>query len=185
MSNGMQFGSDTWIVGLKILCFNFLKNLQKRPGGAFLKFRDDLGTVEKPGRIVKEYHRTVTLLKKNIFGKDADHSLVDYHKIAALYIRSFLKFKPFFLDIPKETKTPDLCLYTKLPNEYFAIPFLDAVFRAGNEDYNRQLRMDPAYRDDFIKLLYHYKKDISLFDPVSFSNIIFLIEQQYFHSSIT
>jgi len=179
----MQFGSDNWIAGIKILCFDFLKNLQKRPGGVFLKFKDDLGTAEKPGKIVKEYHRTAKLLKEVLFGKNAKQSFIDYHKIAALYIRSFLKFKPFFLDIPKETKTPDLCLYTMLPNEYFALPFLDAVFRAGNEDYNGQLRMDQAYKDDLIKLLYHYKNDISLLDPVSFSNIIFLVEQNYFHHS--
>ena len=180
MSYKKQFGSDNWIPGIKNLCFDYLKNLQKRPGGSFLKFKDYLGTIDKPGKLVKEYHRSALSLKHEIFGKDTSHSFIDYHKIASLYIRSFLKYKPFFLDIPKETKEPNLCLYTMLPNEYFVLPFLEAVFRAGKEDYNGLLIIDNQYKDDLIKLLYHYGKNISLLDALSFSNTIFLIEQQYF-----
>jgi len=181
--NNLKFGSDTWIPGIKNLCFDFLKNLQKRPGGRFLQFRDDLGTIEKPGRIVKEYHKTAKVLKNEIFIEDSDKSRIDYHKIASLYIRSFLKYQPFFLNKPKETKNIEVCLYTMLPNEYFTIPFLETMFRAWNNDFEGLLTLEKNYRDNYIKLLYHYKNNIDNFDPVSFSNIIYLIERQYFHSS--
>ena len=181
--NGIEFGSDSWIPEIKNLCFDFLKNLQKHPGGRFLQFKDDLGTAEKPGRIVEEYHKSALLLKDEIFGANSNRSYIDYHKIAALYIRSFLKFKPFYLDIPKETNAVELCLLTKLPNEYFSIPFLEAIFRAWNDDFDGLLRLDKNYRDNFIKLLYHYKSNIDSLDPISFSNTIYLIERQYFHCS--
>jgi hypothetical protein len=180
--NVEKLGSDVWIPAIKTLCFEFLKNLQKHPGGKFLKFSDELGTAEEPGRIVKEYHKTVKLLKKEIFGSQTAPSNIDYHKIAALYIRSFLKYKPFYLEIPQEAKTSELCLLTKLPNEYFSIPFLEAIFRAWNDDFDGLLRLDTIYRDNFIKLLYHYKNNIGALDVVSFSNIIYLIERKYFHS---
>jgi len=181
--NSTIFGSDTWIPEIKNLCFDFLKYLQKRPGGRFLHFRDELGTPEKPGRIVKEYHKTAKILKNEIFMKDAGQSYIDYHKITALYIRSFLKFKPFYLDIPKETKDIELCLQTKLANEYFALPFLETIFRAWNNDFEGLLRLDQNYKDNFIKLLYYYKNHIDRLDPVSFSNTIYLIERQFFHPS--
>jgi hypothetical protein len=178
--SGIIFGSDTWILEIKNLCFDFLKNLQKRPGGRFLRFRDDLGTPEKPGRIVKEYHKTAKILKSKIFTKNAGQSYIDYHKIASLYIRSFLKYKPFYLDTPKETKDIELCLQTMLPNEYFAIPFLETIFRAWNDNFEGLLRLDQNYRDNFIKLLYHYRININRLNPVSFSNTIYLIERQFF-----
>jgi len=179
--NDIIFGSDAWIPELKNLCFDFLKYLQKCPGGRFLRFRDELGIAEKPGRIVREYHKTAKILKNEIFMGDADQSHIDYHKIASLYIRSFLKYKPFYLEKPKETKDIELCLQTMLANEYFVIPFLETMFRAWNNDFEGLLRLDKNYRDNFIKLLYHYKTDIDRFDPISFSNTIYLIEQQFFH----
>jgi hypothetical protein len=181
--SGIKINSDIWIPEIKTLCLKFCKNLQKYPGGRFLKFRDDLGTAEKPGKIVKEYHKTVRILKNKIFTKGATQSHIDYHKIASLYIRSFLKYKPFFLDIPKETTNPEQCLQVKLANEYFAISFLEVIFMAWNDDFEGKLILDENYRDNFIKLLHYYKNDIKKLDPVSFSNTIYLIEQTYFHRS--
>jgi hypothetical protein len=111
--------------------------------------------------------------------------IAGYLKIAALYIRSFLKYQPFYLDIPKETKDIELCMVTKCPNEYFSIPFLEAIFRAWNDDFDGLLKLDMVYRDNFIKQLYRYTKDIGSLDPASLSNIIFLIEQRYFIRSAT
>jgi hypothetical protein len=178
-----RMGSDKWIPAINDLCFDFLENLRKRPGGRFLRFQDELlGTEENPGRIVEEYHKTAHSLKAEIFGKYADQSHIDYHKIASIYISSFLKYKPFCPYNPEETKNIEWCLITKNPNEYFSIPFLAAIFQSWNEmfDSDGLLRMDPLYRDNFIKLLYHYGKDINKLDPLSLSNIIFLIEQCYF-----
>jgi len=144
---------------------------------------DYVGTKECPGKIVKEYHKSTIALKKRIFGYDFKEYHIDHHKIAALYIRSFLKFKPFIIDVPKETKTYASCLQTKLPNEYFSLVFLETVFRAWNNDFEGLLKLNPKYRDNYIKLLNYYKKDIKRLDPVSFSNTIYLIEQQYFERS--
>jgi len=176
--------TDEWIPGIKSLFLGFLNDLQTRPGGQYLRFNDGLGTIEKPGVIVKEYHDTVSLIKENIFGENDNDELIDYHKIAALYIRSFLIHKPFYLDVPEEErKTIDTCLYTEFPNEYFVIVFLETMFKAWKNDFDGVLEMDPNYQDDFIKLLYHYKEYIKRLDPLSFSNIIFLIEQKYFLNS--
>ena len=176
-----EFGSDAWISSLHNLCFDFLKNLQKRPGGQFLRFQSGLlGTRENPGKIVEEYHQTASLFKQGIFGANAKQSHMDHHKIAALYIRSFLIHQPFMLDIPADTKKPELCLYTTLPNEYFAIVYLATIFKGANDQFNGKLQMTPVYTINFIKLLYHYKKNIERLDPASLSNILYLIEQHYF-----
>jgi hypothetical protein len=183
LGDRIKLNSDIWIPELTNLCYEFLKCLKNFPGGRFVRFIDYIGTEEYPGKIVKEYHKTAIALKKRIFGYDFKEYHIDHHKIAALYIRSFLKFKPFTIDIPKETKTYELCLQTKLPNEYFSLVFLETIFRAWNNDFEGLLSLNPQYRDNYIKLLNYYKKDIKKLDPVSFSNTIYLIEQQYFQRS--
>ena len=179
----IKFGSDDWIPEIRNLCLNYIKTLQKYHGGRFLKFRDELGTVGKPGLLVTKYHKTATLLKNEIYGKKFNQSLIDHHKIAALYIYSFLKCEPFYLDIPDETKNIKLCLYTELPNEYFSISFLATSFRAWNNS-NGILRINSEYSINFIKLLHHYKENIDNLDFIScilsLANIIYLIEQLYF-----
>jgi len=176
-----KFGSDTWIPKLNDLCFAFLKNMQKRPGGQFLRFKNDLlGTKEKPGKIIEEYHKSVEIFKRDIYGDNAANSNIDHHKIAAFYIRSFLMHKPFVLDIPADTKNPELCLYASLPNEYFSIPYLAAVFKTANDKFDGILRMPRVYMNNFIKLLSHYKNNIEKLEPAALSNIFYLIEQLYF-----
>lgn len=176
-----KFGSDTWIPKLNDLCFAFLKNIQKRPGGQFVRFRSDLlGTKEKPGKIIVEYHKSVEKFKRDIYGTNAANSNIDHHKIAALYIRSFLIHKPFVLDIPADTKNPELCLYAKLPNEYFSLPYLAAIYKTANENFDGTLQMPLVYMNNFIKLLSHYKNNIEKLEITALSNIFYLIEQLYF-----
>ncbi len=175
-----NFGSDNWIPALSDLCFNFLRNMQNREGGRFLRFSDAVGTIENPGEIVREYHRTAIKLKLHIFGDNAKDCYIDYHKIAALYIRAFLKIRPFSIDKPKETKNPAISMYAKSANEYFVIPYLSLMFKGWNKNHEGVLRLEQGYRDNFIMLLHQYGKDISKCDPVSFSNTIYLIEQNYF-----
>jgi len=176
-----EFGSDKWLPNLQELCFEVLKNLKNRSGGRFLRLKDELvGTTEKPGKIVEEYHTSAALLKQKIFGDNAPKSHLDHHKIAALYIRSFLIYQPFILDIPAETENKDRCLNTMLPNEYFSIAYLAAIYKSWNKKFDWTLKMDARYKFDFIKLLYRYKKNINLLDPLTLSNIIYLIEKHYF-----
>jgi len=160
---------------------NFLAKMKKHPGGQYLCFRDDLGTEGCLGKIVLEYHKTALELKVETYGKDAaDLSLINYHKIAALYICAFLKYQPFYFDecAPKKFET---CLYTRLANEYFIIAFLEAIFKGWNDDFDAVLSLDPEFKIRFIKYLYRYKQNIALLDPVSFSEILNFIEQKYFH----
>jgi hypothetical protein len=171
-----KFYSDTWINPLTDLCLSFLEFLQKKPGGQYICFKETLiGTEEEPGEIIKEYHRTAILLKKELFVKYLDH-----HKIAALYIRSFLKYCPFYIGVPDNIKNQELYLYTSLSNEYFSILLLDTIFKAFNGSLNKTLIIDERYKLNFVKLLYHYKRDIDKLDLLTFSNIINLIEQLYF-----
>jgi len=178
---GTDFGSDQWIPELQNLYFEVLKNLKNRPGGRFLRFKDDLvGTIEKPGKVVEEYHVSANLLKQEIYGNNAQGSHLDRHKIAALYIRSFLIHKPLCLDIPDETDNKDRCLNTVLSNEYFCLAYLAVIFKGWNEKLDWTLQMDTRYKFDFIKLLYRFEKDISKLDTLTLSNIIYLIEKYFF-----
>ena len=82
----VKCGTDEWIPSLKELCLSFLDKLNTCPGGQYLKFRDDLGTKEQPGKIVNEYHDMLPLIKREIFGNSCSHELIDHHKIASLFI---------------------------------------------------------------------------------------------------
>ena len=177
-----DFGSDNWVSYLDSLCQDVYRNLQERLGGQHLVYRRDLiGTKEKPGIIVTEYHNSVNILKHELFENKAKTSLLDYHKIAALYIRSFLIYQPFVLSIAPETKSYKLCLHTILANEYLSVAFLGSIYKTWNKKIGWSLQdMDIKYKFDFIKLLFHYKEDITHLDPLSLSNIIYLIEQHYF-----
>jgi len=178
-----KFGSDQWIPDLNNLCLEVLKNLEKLSGGRFLRYQDELvGTIKSPGKIVEEYHSSATEMKQYIFGDNVQNSHLDHHKIAALYIRSFLIHQPFILEISSETKNKDRCLRTVLPNEYFSITYLAVIFKGWNEKFDWSLQMDNKYKFDFIKLLYSYKKNISKLDPFALSNIICLIEKHFFKS---
>jgi hypothetical protein len=179
--NEINLSSDAWIPAIRGLCSDFYNYLKKCPGGNFLQFRDDIGTIEKPGKIVTEYHRTAIQLKDEIFGQNANQFQMDHHKIAALYIRSFLMHKPFYLEIPKASeRNPGTCMFTESPNEYFMLPFLQTIFKAWNNDFDGLLCLDPFYKGNFIKLLYRFGNNIDTLDPLSLANIIYLIEQRYF-----
>jgi len=175
--------SDKWIPHILKVCGEFLSLVSKYPGGRFLTFRNEIGTIEKPGKIVKEYHRTASLLKIEMYGDHAYKEHIDHHKIIALYIRSFLKYQPFFLNIPDSTKYYKTNRYTLLPNEYFIIDYMETIFKAANNDIYGELLMDPDYEDYFIRLLYDYKKNLSKLHPKYFANDIYHIEQRYFKPS--
>jgi hypothetical protein len=185
------YPSDVWLADLIVLCQNFQKRFSEYPGGRFLVFLDEyigiidkLGTVDKPGKIVKEYHKSVDKLKEKIFGSHANIGHIDYHKIAALYILSFLKYKPFCLDIPNETKNPRMSWRVKLANEYFSIAFLEAVFKAGNKTIDKELKIDKKYESEFIKMLYEHKQNKTKLEPLTFAHVIYQIEQKYFLTSV-
>ena len=176
-----EFGSDEWLPDIHNLCNEVLKNLHKYAGGRFLRYKDEyVGTKEKPGIIVKEYHESARLLKNEIYKEFASTSHLDRHKIAALYIRSFLIHKPLCLDIPPETKNKDRCLHTVLPNEYLSIAYLTVLFKSWNNCPSWTLKMDTKYKFDFIKLLYRFRKKIDRLDPLALSNIVCLIEKHFF-----
>jgi hypothetical protein len=136
--------------------------------------------IEKPGKIIEEYYRSAKRLKEELFSSNAINASISHHKIIALCIRSFLKYKPFYLDSPSNKKDYECCLLTKLPNEYFSLVYISAIFSAFNNDFDGTLVMVERDRFDFIKLLYRYEKDIDSLDPLTLSYIINLIEQTFF-----
>lgn len=174
------FPSDVWLQDLMILCHDFQKRFIAFPGGRFLAFHDKyIGTADNPGRIVKSYHKSVDKLKNKIFSTHAGKEYIDYHKIAALYILSFLEHKPFCLDIPDDTKNPKISWYVELANEYFSLSFLEAVFKAGTNTFDKELQL-ADYKSEFIKMLFEHKVKKTILEPLSFAQTIFLIEQNYF-----
>jgi hypothetical protein len=175
------YPSDVWLPDLIVLCQDFQRRFSEFPGGRFLVFHDKyIGTVDKPGKIVKGYHKSVDKLKEKMFSPLANTHNIDYHKIAALYILSFLECKPFRLDIPKETKKPGISWYVMLANEYFSISFLEAVFKAGNNNFKRKLQIAECYKKDYIKMLFEHKQNITKLEPLTFAHVIYHIEQRYF-----
>jgi hypothetical protein len=188
MSSVQQFyPSDVWLPDLIVLCHNFHKRFSALPGGRFLVFHDKFigtvdksGKVDKPGIIVKRYHKYVDELKGKMFSPLTNTHNIDYHKIAASYILSFLECRPFRLDIPKETKKPGICWYVMLANEYFSIAFLEAVFKAGNNNFGKKLQIDEHYKKEFIKMLFEHKRNITKLEPLALAHIIYHIEQRYF-----
>ena len=145
-----------------------------------MRFTDGLGTIKEPGKIIKEYNNTVTKFKVDIYGESAEDASINYHKIAAFYIYAFLKHKLFYLDIPKETKQFKCSDIVILANEFFIVVFLDAIFKAWNDNDSMRLMLPKKYADNFIKHIHRYKNNIKLLDPISLSNTISLIEQLYF-----
>jgi hypothetical protein len=176
-----SFGSDAWLPHVKDLFSEYLKNLQRRPGGKFLKLREEIiGSEGKWGILVEDYHGMVEEFKVEIFGAAASRSYIDCHKIAAIYIKSLLIHKPFFNDRPDETKFFEVSWYCKLANEFFVLPYLETVFVAWTGHIDYRLRILPKYRNSFIKLLHHYLCEPESLDILSLANIIYLIEQLFF-----
>ena len=181
--NGFDCHSDVWMPDIIKLGSAFLEYLSQLPGGKNLVFKDDLiGYIHKKGLMVEDYNQDLKKLKTDIFGSDSGTFCADHHKIAALYIRAFLKHKPFRLDVNAETDPSLPSLMTKLPNEHFSIVFLATILKAFNakNGIDGELVMDKEYRGNFVKLLYHYRMNTDRLDPLSLSNTIFLIEQRYF-----
>ena len=177
-----EFNCDRMILETNELCFAFYKNLKSRPGGKYFFINDNSGTPDKPGILVKDFKKMISMHGKEIFTRKAGTENIDLRKIAALYIRSILKYKLFGYETP--AKDSNTCLYTQSPNEYFILVFLMTIFRAIHNDEYGELDMDPSYRDDFIKRLSYYKEDIDKrFNYVSFSEEIVFIEQNYFKPS--
>ena len=116
-----------------------------------------------------------------MYGDDTELSRMNYHKIAALYIRAFLKYQPFYLDPPALLKEYESCKYTVLANEYFSFSYLAAIFRGWNKDFYGVLALDKPSKETLIKLLYRYKNNLDLLDPITLSVIIEYIEKNYFH----
>ncbi len=182
-----RFNSDKWIPDLRNLCLGFSSYMTNNqyPGSEHLKFSDEIGDFENPGKIIQEYHASANEFKTFNFGDNDNLSYIDHHKIAAIYIRAFLMYSPFYIDIPAESKKANPCKYVYFANEYFIIALLSSMFKAWDkhadgEICNKNLLMPVHYRESFIKLMYHYKGDISKIDLPSFANLIYLIEQHYF-----
>jgi len=179
----IKFESDSYITLIKSRCVKFLSKVQSYPGGKFLRFSDELGTEEHPGRIVQEYHSTALLLNSFGYRVETDDEVIDKYLFIALYIRAFLHYQPFSLDAPDNPKLLTSCKYTIFPNEYFIIVLIEAIFRFYSNDNNGQLRLDDKYQDEFIETLSQYKMDLNLFNPISFSEKLHEIEQRYFYKS--
>jgi TolA-binding protein len=170
-----KFSSYKWITPLRNLCYRFLENLQKRPSGQFLHFREELlGTNEEPGRLIFEYYKAVQEFKKTF-----NIQFINLHKIASFYISLFLKYELFYFDSHNSNKY-EHCLLTEFPNEYFSLVFLSMIFEVSNDKDDKKQVMTGSDELDFIKLLYRNKKNIDKFDPLTFSYIISLIEKLYF-----
>jgi len=178
------FASDMWITPMKMLCMNYLTSMKEYPGGNFLIFNDDLGTKEHPEKIVKEYHITALIME------NTGHKVEEYDKITelgyvidnylfiSLYVRAFLIHQPFSFD-NSSNKKASIHKYIKFSNEYFIISLIEMLFRAFNNNSGK-LILDNDYINGLISTLTQYKNDITLFNPIEFSERLKDIERKYF-----
>jgi len=180
--------SDDLMQKINDLYTKFQRKTGEILGGHYLCINEaNVGTIgEFSGEIHREYRRMIDIInrysnyKVEVYIKNIDGSLIDYHLFAALYIRSFLIYPPFSLDIPNNKTVFKHNKYIDFPNEYFIIIFLEAIFQIRNNDFDKRLRLESKFKNDFVNLLSQCRKDIKLLNLINFANEIGIIECKYF-----
>jgi len=183
-----NFTSDYLMHKIKDLCAEFQRNVGRSLGGQYLCINEgNVGTIgEFSGEIYQEYHRIFDILKKGsihtveVYDESIDSSITDYHLSVAVFIRSFLTYPPFCIDVPMILEKIKHNKYINFPNEYFIIYFLTAIFQLRNNDFDKTLRLDNDFQIKFVNLLSQYRENIESLSPIPFANEIGLIEHNYF-----
>jgi len=127
--------------------------------------------------------------KEHVYGEAAEEEHIDRHKIASLYILSFLIKKPFQVSVGKESKKANKHLL--LANELFSLVILQTLLSAWNE--NKLFVMGENEKAWFIILLNLFKLKFEKSNPakisddpsnvtdlLSLAQVIYYIEKSYF-----
>jgi len=171
MSVTYGFDSEHWWPEIAIFAVSFLEYINKQAGnGLEVKLKQ-----KKLEKVKETYFRNLSAFKAKVYGREASKHKVDRHKIAALYIKSFLEVSPFYVenhDNQNRTKIQSC------PNEYFSMQLMYLILAAWNEE-KYGIRMIENEEKWFIILLNNYKLDINTLDVLSLAQIIYYIEDKY------
>jgi len=163
--------------------------------GNIITFTDELGTVDRPGRLITECDITARRIKRhflllnrrerkfnvNTFIEDTGQTMINYHLAAAIYIRSFLKNPPFSIEIARNPILQNNNMIIRPVNEYYILNFFITMFLRGiNHNNNGILTLSEDKQTMFINYLTQCKNNIQNFEPVSFSDKLVEMEQEHF-----
>jgi hypothetical protein len=155
---------------------------------------EDLGIVQldikKLDKALEMYERGWWSFKEQVYGRKAKEKRIDFHKIIAIYILSFLKIEPFNPSEPENDDDSKEMIF--LANEYFSLAITQGLLFA--ETNNKKIfQMSENDKNWFIILLNNLKlKHVELNTPnispdnksdmvdiLSLSQIIYYIEKSY------
>jgi len=172
--NKNSFNSDIWWPDIEKFACLFMDFINNK----VLKVDDKQKFLNmKSLELVKEaYFKNLYVFKKRFYGKDASKKRLDRHKIAALYIKSFLEISPFYLDIRKPDK--NLLKVLKFPNEYFSVELMKLILLGWNKTDNK-IFTDKNEKKWFLVLINHFRLDLDTLDILSLAQIIYYIEKNY------
>jgi len=160
--------------------FEKLLNIKGSRDSVFFQYR-----LEKLTRAFEMYESAWERFKDYIY-EDPDKEIIDRHKIAAIYVLSFLITRPFDISIGKETED-----INKRPlfwaNELFSLEVMLTLIRLWHED-DKIFEMNEGEKKWFIILLNHFKLEmiklnpnsISVTDPSIVSDILSLAQIIYY-----
>jgi hypothetical protein len=127
--------------------------------------------------------------KEYVYGQNAKKERIDRHKIAALYILSFLMKRPFSVKVYPENEDVDRKLF--LANELFSLAIMQLIIFGWEKDF-KVFQMDKEEKKWFVILLNYFKLNFvksnpshisddpsSVSDILSLSQIIYYIEKSY------
>ena len=169
----IKYGFDSEIWWSDIACFAdiFLEYINKQPGNSSIVNLKIKGL----DKVKDVYFKNLMAFKNKVYGKKASENKIDRHKIIALYIKSFLETSPFRVD---NYGNQNKSIIKSCPNEYFSMELMFLILLAWNKK-ECEIHMEENERNWFIKLLNHYKLEISTLDVLSLAHIIYCIEDKY------
>lgn len=175
--------SNSNILNIEKLLFNFLNLLKELPGGKNISLpKAFIGTNKNPSIIKKdisEYLNKIEKIITNNKGIMPDKEVV----IVASLIYSILKHQPFRIDPPVSTnKRADPCIRVLYPNEYFVIYFIEVMYNLKLKENDMKLTISKFHANRIVKLLEYYKKDINKCEPFALTYILELVVNLH-HSS--
>jgi hypothetical protein len=167
------FPSLTWYSDICTLALNFLGYLTKKKKAQFIKI-----DIDRFHNIFRYYYITMTDFKQRVYGKDALDNRIDKHKILAIYIKSILVNKPFFIDSSIKNGFARIEL---LANEFFCMSLIETVLKSWDKyNINRVLHI-PRHERSWLVILFHqYYRFPDTLDIISLSHIIYYLEKDFF-----
>ncbi len=167
-----SFSCEHWFSTFEQLAYDTLKGIQGSYGSEKVSYDQ-----KKLLKIKEDYTIEAEKLKDFIYGDERHLNKIDQHKIIAIYIKLILKHKPFTYEKPEESK--DIIQYPsvsiRLINENYCIIILTTILM-GWHNIATFLEIPRKYKVFLLSLLYHCNINIVTYEVLTFSHIIYFLE---------